>query len=888
MTGQTPAPDSPHLRALRNLNDLDLGALAADAGVDLVKAPAGQIGAFLDAIRESGPGWEGDLREAAERLLATHPKRGRLAGWGADVNVRETLLNLAHLGGAVRVAIDALIPDPGLERLRALAAEAKRQADELAAWDSLGQMWAPRHYLEAANGKDTAAEQRKRLAVKLGEHWRVADLSRQLAAERRISADRLARRNDEVREATLAAGQERDAARAELREAQRELGGWRRIAEDAIRRADGFVGEGNAPERLDHAGLRERTAGLIKDRAADASAEQLGKWRALGRRLLGAPENRADVDLRDGLRAYVAELIEGSAAASDRLQSTAAELAKVRAGTEQEVKDLAGEVAAHDLRASNLRAELDRWQDMGRKVRNILRTPENESIFTHAAAVRLAADSQAAAVPEGSVVITAEEAAELTAMRVSVGLPGAVNVRHLREHVEAGWLRDAKGVEIDRTYGPRTRRTIPDGADGLPPPTVSRVGDEVRVTHTWPTDPDLVFYYDLAEAEQLLADLATALYPDALMARSRPAVAAVDCRVRQPIPAVALPAPEQISPVGYAVQYPGPVTFEAGHARPRILSDAELQALAAEGPIARLARAKPEPDALAPLRQPGVLGRSLANLASPARIVAMVLERVSADRREIDRLRASNARLAAISGSPAGKGKAKRIAQLEAVIEQLRKQGATTTPQQMRGSRALVALSACASQAWAIGGISASTSEPAARQEAIRATFAAIADLADDADKAAGAVRAPHSSPLARLRNALADLRAKAATAEQLAAEVRRLGGINGAHASSASRATSAEASERKWREWAGLALGGYAHAGGDEGLRRAIGERLGRALADRDASRRGAEQALEVSLRHEQAAQAHARRNAELEDRLRQVKDLSGQILDFARHAAR
>lgn len=923
MTGQTPAPDSPHLRALRDLNDLDLGALAADAGVDLVKAPLRQISAFLDAVRESGPTWDGDLRTAADGIRAKYPQRGRLSGWGAEAHFRETMANLAHLGAAVRAQLGAMAPaDPiALAVLHASGghvdtAEAARdffatydqtvekaraQRLELEAWERIASSWAARPYQEVASGlPDTGGAKRSRIEAKLREHWRVADLERQLASAKRVAADRDARRADEVLDATATARSERaEAVRARmvaeeaLRDAQRELGGWRKIAEDAVRSADGFTGEGNSPDRLDHATLRERLAGLVRARAAALAgpgAESLQKWRTLARDLLGSPATQSDADMRIALRVYVDGLIQGSAEASDRLQSTSAELAKVRAGTEQEVKDLAREAEA-------LRSELARWRDSAGKVRRILRTPENASIYDHAAAVRLAADAQAAAVPEGSVVILAEEAAELTALRTAVGLPGKVNLRHLREHVEAGWRQDAKGVEIDRTYGPRTRRTIPDGADDLPPPVVERQGDEVRWSIAFPADPPLVYVFSLAEAEQLRADLAKALDP----AAEGTIAPVADGRTRQPIPAVA--APRQISPVGYVVLHHGPVELRNGYAVPRRLSDPELEALAADGSAARFLdprhfRAAQQPDVLAPLRQPGVLGRSLANLASPERIVAMVLERVAADRREIDRLRASNARLAAISGSAPGKGKAKRIAELEAHLAKLqridRDLGRTTvvhvpTPAAQRA--AVNALSACASQAWAIGGISAASAEPVARQEAIRATFAAIADLADDADKAAGGVRAPMSSPLARLRNALAELRAKAATAataEQLAAEVRRLGEINGAHASTASRAASAEASERKWREWGGGVLGGYPHAGGDEGMRRALGERLAKALADRQASRRGAEQALEVSLRHEHAAQVHARRNAELEDRLRQVKELSSQILDFARHAAR
>lgn len=881
MTGQTTTPDSTHLRTLRNLNDLDLGSLAADAGVDLVKAPQGQIAAFLDAIREPGHTHEGDLRTAAEGIRAKYPQRGRLSGWGAEANLREAMANLAHLGAAVRAQLAA--PDVALR-------------GEVEAWERLGSTWAPRPYQEiiASPGKQTGADMRQRLEVKLREHWRVADLTSKLEAAKRVAEDRTARRADEVRDATATARTERDdAVRARmvaeeaLREAQRELGGWRKIAEDALRAGAGDSMAG-LPARLDHATLRERLAGLVQARAAALAgpgAESLDRWRKLGRDLLGGPlagpNGPTDAELRVAVRAHVNALVEGSAAASDRLQSTSAELAKVRAGTEQEVKDLAREI-------STVRAELKRWQDMVRRVRATLRTPDGASIFDHAAAVRLAADEQAAAVPEGSVVITAEEAAELTALRTAVGLPGKVNLRHLREHVEAGWHRLASFDAQARQLG-----GLPDAEKGIPQPRVVRNGERVDVAFRFPAHGgELELAFDLAEAEQLLADRATALYPGAILARPKTVEAPIP--VRQPIPAVAVP--RQISPVGYVVLHHGPVELRNGYAVPRRLSDAELEALAADGSAAhfldpRHYRAAQQPDVLAPLRQPGVLGRSLANLASPERIVAMVLERVAADRREIDRLRASNVRLAAISGSPAGKGKAKRIAQLEATIELMRKQGRATgahvpTPAAQRA--AVNALSACASQAWAIGGISAASVEPAARGEAIRATFEAVADLADLADEAAGSVRAPMSSPLARLRNALASLRAKAATAEQLAAEVRRLGEINGAHASTASRAVSAEASERKWREWGADVLGGYPHVGGDEGMRRALGERLAKALADRKASRLGAEQALEVSLRHEHAAQQHARRNAELEDRLRQVKELSSQILDFARHAAR
>lgn len=103
-----PIPE-PLARELRALNDLELGAVIADLGVDPLKPPGAKLRAALASIAEDGPDW-GTWPTAAEHaaaLLAKEPRRGRIAGGGAADHARATWEGLARLGAAAR----PLIPD---------------------------------------------------------------------------------------------------------------------------------------------------------------------------------------------------------------------------------------------------------------------------------------------------------------------------------------------------------------------------------------------------------------------------------------------------------------------------------------------------------------------------------------------------------------------------------------------------------------------------------------------------------------------------------------------------------------------------------------------------------------------------------------------------------
>ena len=167
---------------------------------------------------------------------------------------------------------------------------------------------------------------------------------------------------------------------------------------------------------------------------------------------------------------------------------------------------------------------------------------------------------------------------------------------------------------------------LPSRQSGLPQPTVSATADgrvRVEIRHT--DDVALEYTYDLAEAARLANDVGQAV--------------------------------AKLTPGG-----------------PRLGVNADPAEGATLGVCVEVAGEHLEP-LLAPLRPAGVLGRGELSEAAPARVIELVLERVRADRREIERLRAANAEhVARLASGTSGAGKRKRIAALEAEVERLKRE----------------------------------------------------------------------------------------------------------------------------------------------------------------------------------------------------------------------
>ncbi len=111
MTEAAPTIPDDTARELRALNDLELGALIADLGVDPFKRPEGQLRAVL-ADLAGGPMWDGPAADRASACLAREPRqRGRYADHGTAQHARATSSGLAALGALAR----SRLPDPDRE-----------------------------------------------------------------------------------------------------------------------------------------------------------------------------------------------------------------------------------------------------------------------------------------------------------------------------------------------------------------------------------------------------------------------------------------------------------------------------------------------------------------------------------------------------------------------------------------------------------------------------------------------------------------------------------------------------------------------------------------------------------------------------------------------------
>lgn len=257
---------------------------------------------------------------------------------------------------------------------------------------------------------------------------------------------------------------------------------------------------------------------------------------------------------------------------------------------------------------------------------------------------------------------------------------------------------------------------LPSRQSDLPQPTVTATADgriRVEIRHT--NDLALEYLYDLPEAARLVADVGTAvarltpggprlgvtadpgagasfgvcveiagearhLSPPARLEgpRLRSALAAMSAGL-PPAEARLLAAEvwrraDELDPIE-----PGRFGASASPVGDHValgLADDQPAHVLTRGQAGRLAvklaRLAGEVDPLAPLRAAGVLGRGALTEAVPERVAALVLERVRADRREIERLRAANAEhVARLASGTSGAGKRKRIAALGAEVERL-------------------------------------------------------------------------------------------------------------------------------------------------------------------------------------------------------------------------
>lgn len=201
---------------------------------------------------------------------------------------------------------------------------------------------------------------------------------------------------------------------------------------------------------------------------------------------------------------------------------------------------------------------------------------------------------------------------------------------------------------------------LPSRQSGLPQPIVTATHDgrvKVEIRHT--DDVALEYTYDLAEAARLVNDVGQAV-----------------ARLTPGGPRLGVNAdPGEGATLGVCVEIAGEVLHLSPALRmegPRL--EALVRELNAALPPVKHAGEHLEP-LLAPLRPAGVLGRGELSEAAPARVIELVLERVRADRREIERLRAANAEhVARLASGTSGAGKRKRIAALEAEVERLKRE----------------------------------------------------------------------------------------------------------------------------------------------------------------------------------------------------------------------
>ena len=317
--------------------------------------------------------------------------------------------------------------------------------------------------------------------------------------------------------------------------------------------------------------------------------------------------------------------------------------------TEPTPQEIAARVRgmAQELAEARAALHLKPGQPLGDRIRGL--TEELDGRATSIAALRGDLDAVRAALhlAERKATDRASERSAMWDVLLAV-----------REASGAGAGEDLRAVVA--SLRAEAAHALPSRMSGLPQPAVTVTPDgrvKVEIRHT--NDLALEYLHDRPEAARLVHDLSLAV-----------------ARLTPGGPRLGVNAdPGEGATLGICVEIAGEVL----HLSPALrMEGLELEALVRELtaalPPVKHAGEHLEP-LLAPLRPAGVLGRGELTEATPARVIQLVLERVNADRREIERLRAANAEhVARLASGTSGAGKRKRIAALEAQVEVLKRE----------------------------------------------------------------------------------------------------------------------------------------------------------------------------------------------------------------------
>lgn len=316
--------------------------------------------------------------------------------------------------------------------------------------------------------------------------------------------------------------------------------------------------------------------------------------------------------------------------------------------TEPTPQEIAARVRAmaHELADARAALHLKPGQPIGDRIRGLTEELDGRATSIEALRGDLDAARAAPSLAERKVADRAQERSAMWDVLLAVReAAGADEGADLRAVVAA--LRQEAAF------------ALPSRMSNLPQPAVTVAADgriSVQITHG---DVALEYLYDRPEAARLVHDLSLAV-----------------ARLTPGGPRLGVNAdPGEGATLGVCVEIAGEVL----HLSPALrMEGPQLEALVRELtaalPPVRHAGEHLEP-LLAPLRPAGVLGRGELTEAAPARVIQLVLERVRADRREIERLRAANAEhVARLASGTSGAGKRKRIAALEAEVERLKRE----------------------------------------------------------------------------------------------------------------------------------------------------------------------------------------------------------------------
>ena len=308
--------------------------------------------------------------------------------------------------------------------------------------------------------------------------------------------------------------------------------------------------------------------------------------------------------------------------------------------TEPTPQEIAARVRgmAQELAEARAALHLKPGQPLGDRIRGLTEELDGRATSIEALRGDLDAARAALSLAERKVTDRAQERSAMWDVLLAV-----------REASGAGENDDLRAVVANLRQ--EAALALPSRLSGLPQPVVATTDDDrirVEIRHG---DVGLEYLYDRPEAARLVHDLSLAV-----------------ARLTPGGPRLGVNAdPGEGATLGVCVEIAGEVL----HLSPALrMEGPQLEALVRELtaalPPVKHAGEHLEP-LLAPLRPAGVLGRGELTEATPARVVELVLERVRADKREIERLRAANAEhVARLASGTSGAGKRKRIAALEA------------------------------------------------------------------------------------------------------------------------------------------------------------------------------------------------------------------------------